>query len=209
MNSTPLAALIAEAVDAGLVEARTGIPARVVAYDAATRRADVQPLIRRTAVDEDGVRQTSDDPVIPDVPVAFPGSGSARIKFPISVGDEVWLTFAHASLDKYKARLGGSGPSRTIDPEDTRHHHIADAIVWPMMQTAADDASTLIEFTSTEIRAGGSAALATKADIDALISAFNAHTHTVPITGAAGTTSSTAPLVAAGSAAGTAVLKGS
>lgn len=160
MNSTPLAALIAEAVDAGLVEARTGIPARVVAYDAATRRADVQPLIRRTAVDEDGVRQTNDDPVIPDVPVAFPGSGSARIKFPISVGDEVWLTFAHASLDKYKARLGGSGPSRTIDPEDTRHHHIADAIVWPMMQTAADDASTLIEFTESEIRAGGSAALA-------------------------------------------------
>lgn len=173
MTREQLATLLARAIDARLVEVFTGAVGRVVAYDSATGRADVQPIVRAEYRAEDGSRATEDFPVIPDVPVMFPGSGGTRVKFPISVGDEVWLAFAHSSTDKWKAGLGGSGPSRTIDPEDPRHHALSDVIAYPNAQATAVDASPQIEFTDGgEVHVGGSSALALASALDGFMTAL-------------------------------------
>lgn len=178
MTREQLATLLARAIDARLVEVFTGAVGRVVAYDSATGRADVQPIVRAEYRTEEGERATEDFPVIPDVPVMFPGSGGTRIKFPVSVGDEVWLSFAHVSHDKWKSGFGGSGPSRTIDPEDPRHHALSDVIAYPNAQATAVDAQLTIEFTAGglgtggEVRVGGTNALTLASALSAFMTAL-------------------------------------
>lgn len=197
IGHTPgLPEVLRRAIDARLIDAHVGIPARVESYDSITRRVSAQPLIRRGFFDEDDVRQAERLPVVTEVPVMFPGSGKARIKFPITKGDIVWLMFADASLDKWLEL-----DRREVDPEDDRAHALTDAVAIPFPDP--DDATPQVEFTSTEIRAGGTAKLATKADIDALESWASSHKHVE--TG--GTTNS--PTTSPPSASGTAVLKGS
>jgi hypothetical protein len=125
----------------------------VTSYDAGKRRASVQPLIRRGYLDEAGKRQTELLPIVNNVPVVFLGSGGARIKFPVRPGDTVLLLFAEASLDLWLAKGG------EVDPGDDRRFSLSDGIAIPGLMHAAGDAPRLIEFTDTEIRLGGAAAL--------------------------------------------------
>ena len=48
-----LAATLAAAVRAGLLDCHTAIPGRIVSYDAAKQQADVQPLIKVAREDEE------------------------------------------------------------------------------------------------------------------------------------------------------------
>lgn len=94
----------------------------IESYDATTCTASVQPLVMRAIQSENGtqfVRQT----VVDDAPVAFLGGGDARLTFPIKRGDECLLLVPSRSGDRWSA-FGGE-----VDPQDTRHHHITDAIV--------------------------------------------------------------------------------
>lgn len=200
-EQTPtLQAILLRAVERAQRGIRQALPARVEKYDAATRKASVQPLLLEGAPDAAGERQTQALPVITNVPVVFPGSGGARVRWPINKGDTVLLIFSSASLDRWLVRGG------MLDPGDDRNHDLNDCFALPGVQSfnEAGDDGTMIEFTASgQIHAGGSAALATKADIDAL--ALWCETHFHPAT--SGSTSASAlPLPAI---AGTLKLKGS
>jgi len=126
MNAPSLARVLDLAIRGILDDVRVSLPGRVVSYDKATQRADVQPLIKDGYPGEDGTRKTESLPVVPDVPVAFPGAGGYHETFPISKGDTVLLVFCSSSIARWKA----SGTTGEIDPGDDRHHAIPDAIAY-------------------------------------------------------------------------------
>lgn len=201
MASTPtLVESLRRALDARASEICTAIPARVESYDSETQRCSAQPLIRRGFEDETGARQAERLPVITDVPVVFPGAGSYSITFPVAKGDSVLLVFSQASLDKW---LSGGGD---VDPLDDRKHALTDAIAIPGLRHRAHpsggiDAAALV-ITAPQIHAGGTEALATKADVDDLADWI----HTVMVVNATGATAGTT--TAPPSASGTSILKG-
>lgn len=103
----------------------TSLPGKIVRYDASTQKADVQPLIKERYTDEAGAMQSRDLPVIPAVPVQFPGAGGYRITFPVATDDVGLVVFGEASLDKWLVSGG------TVDPADDRRHDLTDAVFLP------------------------------------------------------------------------------
>ena len=103
----------------------TSLPGKIVRYDATTQKADVQPLLKERYTDEAGATQVRDLPVIPSVPVQFPGAGGYRITFPVAADDVGLVVFSEASLDKWLVSGG------TVDPADDRRHDLTDAVFLP------------------------------------------------------------------------------
>ena len=165
-----LAHVLDLAISGAMDEVRVALPGRVTAYNSSTQRVDVQPLVKDGFEAEDGTRQTTRLPVIPDVPVVFPGSGAFRVTFPISVGDNILLVFSSSSIARWKASGG------EVDPGDDRHHQLSDAVAIPGLQAspATNASTTNMELHSTTlIVAGGNNPLVTKAE-------FDAHIHPAP-----------------------------
>ncbi len=110
------AEVVRRLVAARLVDLHTAIPGRIVKYDAGTQKADVKPLVKQAYLDEEGARQVDGLPVVPGVPVMFPGGGGYRLTFPVRAGDRdgdtCLLVFSQASLDRW---LSGNGAE--VDPE--------------------------------------------------------------------------------------------
>ena len=103
----------------------TSLPGKIVRYDATTQKADVQPLIKERYTDESGVMQSRELPVIPAVPVQFPGAGGYRITFPVAPDDVGLVVFSEANLDKWLVSGG------TVDPTNDRRHDLTDAVFLP------------------------------------------------------------------------------
>lgn len=190
-NTPTLPALISGAVANELAKVFTHEPGLVESY--ANGRATVKPLIPRRYVDEFGEFQFKSLPSIPNVPVIIPGSGGARITYPIQPGDTVLLLFCSNSIDQWLAL------DREVNPTSERHHRLSDAIAIAGLQATYVEHTVKIEFTGSEIHAGGSSALALKSDVEALKNAIS------------GASSGDAVPAAAGAAniTGTTVLKGS
>ncbi|MGN6108539.1 MAG: Gp138 family membrane-puncturing spike protein [Kofleriaceae bacterium] len=125
-QSPSWAEVLSGAIDTALQEVFVAMPGRVESFDAATQRASVQPLVRRAYYDAE-LDETVNErhPVIPDVPICFPGAGDWRLTFPIVKGDTVLLVFASCSLDRWLSRGG------EVDPEDDRRHSLSDAVAIP------------------------------------------------------------------------------
>lgn len=101
-----------------LRQVNTAIPGRVEKYDATTRKADVQPLIKESYADGTILSQ----PVITNVPVVMPSTSGAGLALPVAVGDLVLLVFSQRSIDLWAA-TGGETTA-----EDVRMHSMSDAI---------------------------------------------------------------------------------
>jgi hypothetical protein len=100
----------------------TSLPGIIQAFYPQTMTVDVQPAIN-------GVRQQSDGswvrlqmPVIPDVPVYFPGGGGVTLTFPIAKGDECLIVFSARCIDSWWDRGG------VQDQFELRMHDLSDAI---------------------------------------------------------------------------------
>ncbi len=197
VRTPTLQSVIRAHVAAGLSDVNVALPGRVESYDSSRQRAVVQPLIRRGYADESGDRQAESLPAIAEVPVMFPGSGDFSIDWPVARGDTGLLVFASASLDRWLA-LGGE----EVDPEDDRRHALTDAVFYPGLRPSplAGPATRRIKFTSTQIQAGGTEALAKNSDLEDLRSAIALAGSGNAVPGAAG---------GLGPFTGTAVLKGS
>lgn len=176
-NPTPSQATIIDRAFAKMASAmRVALPGRIESYDAATQKANVQPLIMESHVDDVGDRVSELPPVVTDVPIMFPGSGSYRTTWPVAVGDTVLLVFSSSSLDRWLVRGG------EVDPEDDRHHNISDAVAIPGLfdfahvPTTAPTDALVIHAPMTKIGGPGSStppALATElANLKALIAAW-------------------------------------
>lgn len=129
VRSPSLADVVDHGIQGAVGDVRVCLPGKVTSYDAARQSAHVQPLLRQTYVDEDDQEQSVAFPVVPNVPVIFPGAGGFRITFPLAVGDDVLLIFSDFSLDKYLT----NGAVAPIDPIALHQHHLTDAIAIPGM----------------------------------------------------------------------------
>ena len=109
----------------------TALPGRVQTFDSTKQSADIEPLVHDTWEGEDGTSQTGPLPVIPSVPVCFPGSGGWRVTFPVSKGDTGLLIFCARSIDRWLSE-GGS-----VDPQDDRTHDLSDAVFIPGLNDLA------------------------------------------------------------------------
>ena len=109
----------------------TALPGRVQTFDPSKQSADIEPLVHDTWEGEDGTSQTGPLPVIPSVPVCFPGSGGWRVTFPVAKGDTGLLVFCARSIDRWLSE-GGS-----VDPQDDRTHDLSDAVFVPGLNDLA------------------------------------------------------------------------
>lgn len=123
-RSPQLAELLNHVKDRWAADVRVALPGRVEKYDAQTQLVDVKPLVNDRFEVADGV-QSLELPVIPSVPLMFPGAGGFHITFPVQKGDEVLLIFSDKSIDAWQNQGGIS------DPDDARRHHLTDAIAIP------------------------------------------------------------------------------
>jgi hypothetical protein len=208
MSNTPtLSEVLRTAIAAQQGDIFTALPARVESYDSTRQKVTVQPLLKRGYKDEADERQAESLPAIPDVPVAFPGAGIISITWPIASGATGLLIFTSGSLDKWKSKGG------EVDPGDDRRNTLSDAVFIPGLRPFSDPVdsagvhATAMVIVAPLIHAGGSAQLATKADIDALESYIGSHVHTGVTPGTPLQVSGT-PLTSPPSASGTQILKG-
>jgi hypothetical protein len=122
-----LSGVIDKGVESRLRDVHVACPGRIVRYDADKQQADVQPLVQVVYLNEAGDRQVESLPVVPNVPVIFPGAGGFRITFPVTAGDEdgdtCLLIFSESSLDRWLDQ--GGGP---LDPQDDRRFHLSDGV---------------------------------------------------------------------------------
>lgn len=108
-------------------EIRVALPAVVQAYDATKQTVDVQPLLQELATDVTGASSPVTLPLVPSVPVVFPGGGGFRLTFPIAQGDIVLLVFADRSIDVWSSGAGAT----PVDPVALGRHQLADAFALP------------------------------------------------------------------------------
>lgn len=113
------------ALEYALGEVHTALPGRVEAYDPATQKADIKPLLQRLVATEEGDELLEELPVLPQVPVMFPRTQGAFITFPVAAGDHVLLVFNERSIDNFIA-----GDGEDTDPDEYRTHDLSDAVAF-------------------------------------------------------------------------------
>ena len=85
----------------------TALPGSIIAYNAETRRADVNIAIRTVSTSG----EVSDRAPILNVPVVFPSGGGYSMTFPLVAGDAVLLVFSERSLETWKQLHDVSTPT--------------------------------------------------------------------------------------------------
>jgi hypothetical protein len=138
------------AVEMGLRNLHTMIPAKVVKWDADKQQANCQILIKQVTEDEEGEREVTSWPVVTGVPVQFMGAGEFRITVPVDKGTIGMLLFSHRSLDRW---LSGSGSE--VDPELDHDHALTDAVFLPGLRTFGAPLSPSPPSDVIELSAGG------------------------------------------------------
>lgn len=153
-------------------------PARVEAYDAGALTADVRPTIQRRAPSG----ELEEYPVIPDVPVLFPGGGGFELRFPVTKGDTVLVVVSQRNIGEWHS----SGD--ITDPKDTRVAPLDGAVAIPVLRHAKSAApSSVIDSDGSVWRIGGADATehiglgdTIKSHFDALKIYIDTHIHGTP-----------------------------
>lgn len=194
---------------------RVGIPAVVVSFNADAATVACQPLIDEPQAEGGHLA----DPALDAVPVLYPGSANHAVRWPLAKGDTVLLIFLDRASDGWALSLlqtEATAPKRHL-PAERRWHHYSDAVAIPISTRSPSfrPVGTFLEVVGSEVRVhadGGTAIpLATKADVDALKTVFDVHTHILTIAagaGSGGTGTAAAPATPFPAPAGTSVLKG-
>lgn len=124
--------VLARINDARAAEVYTSFPARVDAYDAGTKCADLVPMLRRALPTKDGDTIYEDMPVLPNVPIMFPQGDGMSITWALKKGSFVLV---HVSMwGTAEWRKTGD----LSDPGDLRLHHPANCFAFPGVAPNAD-----------------------------------------------------------------------
>ncbi len=194
MSFTPdLPSAIDSATLRVLSRVNTSIPGIVQSYDQTTQEATVLPAIKREVDTEDGTAIEA-LPVVPGVPVVFPGAGAYKITWPLAKGDTVLLVCSQASLDQWLQRGG------TVDPRDPRKFDLSDAVAIPGLLSFNEasnqvDGSAMV-ISGPSIKLGSKDAsefAALQSEVLALRNELNTHTHGGVMSGAAFTSGPAGP----------------
>ncbi|MDR0759635.1 MAG: hypothetical protein LBF74_05925 [Treponema sp.] len=117
--------LLKESFEYNMANIHTSFPGKVVRYDPKTRRADIQPSLKRRLPDG----SFADFPEIPDVPVLFTGTSKYTIHIPLEKGDEVEVRVCERSTDIWRDS-GDQG----IEDTDPRRFNLQDCYASPGLQ---------------------------------------------------------------------------
>jgi len=117
--------LIKECIEYNLTNVHTAFPGSVEKYDAKTRRADIQPYLKRKMPNGEFMNF----PVIPDVPVLFFGTKKFTIHAPLEKDDEVLVIICERSTDKWRDNGG-----KEVEDSDPRRFNLMDCFVLPGLQ---------------------------------------------------------------------------
>ena len=143
----------------------TALPAVVQSFDAAAMTIVAQPTIQAKVLNQKGIWEDKDMPLLLDVPVCFPTGGGFTMTFPIAAGDEVLIVFSSRCIDTWW-QLGGT---QNVQAE-WRMHDLSDgfAIIGPRsqprkisgistnsVQIRKDDGAVFIELASGQINIKG------------------------------------------------------
>jgi hypothetical protein len=123
--SDELSVLLKEAFEYNMTNVHTAFPGAIEKYDAKTRRADIQPYLKRKLPDG----KFMNFPVVPDVPVLFFGTTKFSIHAPLEKGDEVLVIVCERSTDNWRDE-GGTG----IEDDDPRRFNLMDCFAIPGLQ---------------------------------------------------------------------------
>ena len=111
---------------------QVGLPARVEAFDAATRTCSVQPLIQ--ARDEAG--EPLSRPVITQVPVFYPDNGAFELVWDLVPDENVWLLGSSRSLEEWLTEGG------EVTPTSARRMRLTDMVCLPLRPTPNAEQAT-------------------------------------------------------------------
>ena len=126
-----------------MLQVHTSIPGIVTAYDAATRRARVQPAVHMmlSPVGDPyapfAACEPMEKPIILDVPVIFPSAGGYTVHFPLLPDDPVLLLFSERDIDNFKQTLE-SGQPLSGDIMEVKHAVCIPGFVPPTVTLAGD-----------------------------------------------------------------------
>lgn len=190
-----LSEVIRLALDSRAQDIWTSFPARVKVYHAGSETqpptADLEPVIRRPLVRQDGSVINEALPVLPSVPIVFPrgGGDSYAITWQLAAGDHVLVHVTTNAIGNWQ-RTG-----ETSDPGDVRTHALGSCFAVPgaapntkpLLQ--AQDQALVLEGPEIKIgrQATDYAALASKVDanFNALLEKFSTWTPVAQDGGAA------------------------
>lgn len=110
-----LSQVLEAVIEAAGEQIRSCIPGVITAVNMNTGRVSVQP-------------GSSNDPVIPDVPLMYFTTGDVRFTFPVKVGGQVLLVFGDRNLDGW---IAGAG-AKAVATDDPRTHDLSDALAIPL-----------------------------------------------------------------------------
>lgn len=100
----------------------TSMPGHIVSYDAATRRARVQPALFIVLTDETPIRR----PPILNVPVVQQSGHGMLGHTPLRAGDPVWLNFSERGITEWKKNVMAE-----VMPDKGHYFNEADAVAFP------------------------------------------------------------------------------
>jgi hypothetical protein len=188
--------VIRDAIIARLAEVMTCTVGRIKVYDPKSQTAEIVLVMRRPFnIGADEV-QFEDLPVLPNVPILWPRTGSAFIHLPLMAGDHVLVVFTHDNIGAWRATGSVS------EPDDLRRHGLGSAVaipgIAPDLEPLTDAPLPGMDPTEAVLGGGvfrvgsktGAVPVALAPIVAAFITAFNAHTHG---TGVGPTTTPVAP----------------
>lgn len=103
----------------------TAMPGIVQSVDWSTMTCSVQPAIKATTTDNNGIVQAVNLPILINVPICFPQAGGFALTFPMIAGDEVLVVWACRCIDAWW-QSGG-----VQIPMEARMHDISDGFAIP------------------------------------------------------------------------------
>jgi hypothetical protein len=117
--------LIRKSFEYNMTNVHTAFPGTVEKYDPVTRRADIQPYLKRKLPNGEFM----DFPIIPDVPVLFFGTVNCTIHAPLEKDDEVLMMVCERATDQWRDN-GGKG----VEDADPRRFNLMDCFAIPGLQ---------------------------------------------------------------------------
>ena len=116
---------IEEILSEAAFRSRCSIPCIVQSYNSENETVECQPAIREELLNEDNTTKLVNLPLLINVPVAFPHTGSYGFKFPIQKGDEVLVIFQDLAIDNFWLK------GNVQNPVENRRHDLSDGIAIP------------------------------------------------------------------------------
>lgn len=151
MDTPLLEDIVLAGVELGLEDLHTAQVGIVKSFNELNHTVEVQPMVKRAHTNEAGEQVEENQPVIPNVPVLYQGSGGHRTVFPVEKGSLVLLVHLAQSKDSWHFSRGAS----TVPPGDTRRHALTDCVAIPGLLTISGTISltSLIKSGATVIYA--------------------------------------------------------